>query len=249
MPVVPMKVGGKNVNVVVSKLNKLTPEEMLEEETRERNILLEGANEKVDHAIEAGQWSLYKFWALLAAILCGIIGSFFVIYGLSLTILFNGHPKNYIMAGFGGSLYIPSLYATYLFCCPSKAERERRNRIAEQDKIRKKKSLYDDMMRAAADQRKDENPPSLIRVVGVLRNSRGFPWKEVPCLASTLQNFCEHMEEAVKIPVNRQVVVYKEKELHDLTLHLEHDYKLRRNDKLHVFNRCTTLFLFSLPLS
>lgn len=215
----------------------LTKEQQVAEEKRERNILLEMADEKVAHAIEGGNWSLHKFLTIFVAIVGSVVGTLMIFLGLSLTVLLQGRPKNMILVYVGAIFYLPCCYAFTLFLCVFKSEKERRERITKNVKITKKKTLYDDMIRAAAAQKVDENPPSLIRVVGVRPNSKLGPLREIPCLATTLGNFCEHMEEALGIPVVQQCITFKGKELRDLSLHLEVDYKLKRNDKLYIFNK------------
>ena len=56
-------------------------------------------------------------------------------------------------------------------------------------------------------------------------------------MATTLYSFCEFVEHDTGLVISQQKILYKGRELYDLSLHLEEDYKLKSNDELHVYNR------------
>ena len=136
------------------KGKELTLEEKIEETKRERTILIGMAEEKLEEAHENALWSFRKYWAFAAAFFCSIIGVFMILFGLAMTVLFETRPKNFVIAGCGGVFFSPWLYYFFLMICPNKQEKERRKMLIQQYKVRKKPSLYNDLLQQAESQRK-----------------------------------------------------------------------------------------------
>lgn len=222
---------------IVPKVRELTLEEKKANTAREREILIERAEEKISEAKESAGWSYHKYFAFVAAFFGSIIGTFMILFGLAKTVLFETFNQNYALAGCGGIFFTPWLYFIYLMFCAGRNERLRRKRINDQQRTRKKPSLFNNLLDEAENQRKNDTKPNLIQLIAVIRGGNGQPQQKYSYAVTTLRTFCEFVEHDTGLPIHRQKILYKGHELIEYDMHMAEDYQLPRNSELHIFNR------------
>lgn len=174
----------------------------------------------------------YKVSYFTAALLFAMAGTLMILVGTSSTVLFAAEPYNPTLIAFGGLFCVPMLIWTKLMWWPSKPERMRRRLLRNERKSSKGPAVkvFDKITESA--RKFAEPPPRRIKVVANVRK------KDIPVVASTWKSFCEEIEHQTGLPIERQIVKFRDEELKiDLKLKMDEDYGLDTGDRLFIYNR------------
>ncbi len=181
-----------------------------------------------DQLFETGKLKLF-----MIALVCSMIGLILIFYGLRMTILFDTYkedPPNYIAVGFGAAFGLPMIYFFSFLCFPNKNQKTARRKIKRERRERKKPSLFNQMVEDAKNA--TEPPPRIIKVIARFRK------KDYEIAGSTWKDFCEEFERRTGLPIERQLIRFKEEDLViDLAKKMDADYGLDNYSKVFIYNK------------
>jgi hypothetical protein len=160
----------------------------LHKDTKEKEVqlLVGSVAEKLVDIFEAEKWEQHKTLVVTIASVTTAMATFMVMYGLALSVLFAGLKLNIAIATVGFFCYLPLCCTCAFLLCPSKKERDRRKVIKTLHKGRQSDKFLHNMMMDAA--RAAKPPDKNVRLVAVVRGSKGFARQEVMFLGTTVRS-------------------------------------------------------------
>lgn len=179
---------------------------------------------RTDEVFELHKWLLFSL-----ATLSGLVGATFILRGLAITPLFD---RYHFQIGFlvaSAPWFIPvCIWFKYLWFPPSE-EKKKRHRMRWDRRDRRKKNFFNDLVEDA--RKANEDPPRKIRILAHIRKH------DIPIVCTTWRQFCEILENNAGIPIERQLIRYKDDDLNiDLRKNLyDPEYGLTDNNRLHIY--------------
>lgn len=198
---------------------------------KETQFVLTNITHRLNVLVTQQDHDRFAIYYLILALLSGSVGTVLVLYGMRKSILFDfydGH--DYVAFGFGVFFFVPCfLWLVFLFC-PTKSERELRRKLQNEDRDRKKPTLFNEMVNRA--KKFSEPPTRKIRVDVIFRK------KTYHVTASTMRDFCESVESQTGLPIERQLVRHFDEDLEVILEHkLDEHYHLDNGATLYVYNK------------
>ena len=198
---------------------------------KERQFVIKKINNKLKIISFEEKFQIHKWILFVVGICFALAGTVLILYGLHLTVFFEMYQNISIPAIiFGGLFMIPlAVWISFLFF-PNSEEKKKRNKIYADHMERKKATFFNKMTEEAAE---FATPPD--RVLKVTAHIRK---KNYPVRATTWFQFCEAVEKATGLFVERQLIRFKDEDLKitDLTDKLE-KFGINDGDVLYVYNR------------
>jgi len=177
-------------------------------------------------------FQIYKWVLFIVGFSFALGGVVLICFGLHITVFFQQFQTiNYAALVFGGLFMIPLLiWLSFLFR-PNPEERMKRKKIYADLRERKKPTFFNQMVKDAAIHA--EPPVRVLHVVAHIRK------KDYQIHCSNWSQFCEEIQKATGLPIERQLIRFKDEDLHitDLTKKLDVDYGIDDGDRLFVYNR------------
>lgn len=172
----------------------------------------------------------YKVQMFTFALLFLLAGVILFLFGTSTTVLFEEQKFNPTAIAFGGLFCLPMIVWMKYMTCPPKPEHQRRKSLKQERRASKGPKVFEKLVKAA--QKFAEPPPRRIKVSAIVRKV------EYKISASTWKSFCEEIEHQTGLPIERQIVKFRDEELKiDLKLKLDEHFGLDTGDRLYVYNR------------
>jgi hypothetical protein len=160
-----------------------------------------------------------------------MIGLMLILFGLGQTVFFETYDFNFIPIIFSFFFFLPCGFWVYYLCTPDKKEAEERRRIFIERRNRRKPTLFNELVENA--KKANEPPPKKIRVLAHVRK------KDYPIIACTMKDFCELVENATGLPIERQLLRFNDEDIiiKHLNMKLEDDFGVRENNRIYVYNK------------
>jgi hypothetical protein len=175
-------------------------------------------------------FSTYKVKMFTVVLVCLLGGILLLLLGTHSTVLFQEYKFNPTAVVIGAFLCVPMLIWVGYMIYPPRLEHQRRRIIKVERKAGTAANLYETIAEQA--RKHAEPPPRRIKVYARLRK------KDHVIIASTWQEFCEALENQTGLPVEQQIIKYRDEELQiDFKLRLDENYRLDNGDRLYIYNR------------
>lgn len=204
----------------------------LTRQEKEIKHMLKLIHHRLSFLAQQQQFDAHHLKLFLIALIFTSGGIVLLLFGFRLTVLFNTYEKDNIPAiCFGFLLQIPMFTWLNYYFNPNKEERLKRKILKAAKQERQKPSLFNDLIEEA--KKATAPPPRKIRIIFTLRK------KDYPVLATNLKELCEGIENATGLPIERQLIRYRDDDINmdDLTKKLDIDLHMEDNDQVFVYNK------------
>lgn len=174
----------------------------------------------------------------MIAFLSTLVSVVLFLYGFELTPVFQGMGGSWPAVYAAGVFTIPLFYwfltlyiLPHVCCCIEryKKEKEKRNEMHRLRRERKKKSLFNDMLKEA----EEKSKPPIKKITVVAKMYLSYYRVRV----ATLEDFQIELAKLTGLEPHRQLIKLKGKEIHFPELRLDDGYGINEYDELEVFNK------------
>lgn len=199
---------------------------------KEINFLMQNVENRLTSLKIDVTYETYKVITFFGGLLSAIFGIMLVCLGFHVTPLFNKYQNDNIAAIFFGCCFcVPIIYWFVFVFLPKDKEKAKRRKIHRDRRERRKPTLFNEMVDEA--KKKATPPPRKIKVLAHVRKH------DYPITCSTWKEFCELLENATGLPVERQLIRYQDEDLEiNLAMKLdEPPYNLDNGYRLHIYNK------------
>lgn len=197
---------------------------------KETYYVVKDINKRLSALKAEETFETFKVKLFTIAFLFMLAGILLILVGTHTSVLFAEQPFDPVAVAFGGLFCVPIIVWMKFMFVPSQPEALKRKSIKMERRGSKGPKLYQQITEAA--RKYAEPPPRRIKVTAVVRK------KEYPVVASTWKSFCEEIEHQTGLPIERQIVKFRDEELKiDLKLKLDEHYGLDTGDQLYIYNR------------
>lgn len=198
---------------------------------KEREFVVNKIDKKLKVIGMEEQFQLHKWILFVIGLAFALAGVVLVLYGFHTTVFFEMYQQINIVAIVFGVLFTIPLFVWLVFLYfPNSEEKKNRRRIHIEHIERKKDTFFNKMAKEAEQY---ATPPD--RVLEVIAHVRK---KNYPIKCTSWWQFCNGVEKATGLPVERQLIRFNEEDLEilDLKVKLE-DCGITDGDKLYIYNR------------
>jgi hypothetical protein len=227
-----------NVGVAVEtkqEENESTSRPSLFTKDKQVDLVLKNVNEQLKETEVEVEWETKKFCYISMSVILFIIATMMFIFGLGDAGFLKAEKINPALLTFGLLFYFPTFYLFKILFFPNLENRRKRQEIYQKSKVRQKSAL----LQVFKDEEKGDDAeifPDLLKIFGVVRGGNGRPKFILPMDVSNLYDFCCHIENETGLPIDQQIIKFNGQELDDIGVSF-HDYGVRNNDILYVYNR------------
>ena len=198
---------------------------------KEREFVVNKIEKKIKVIGMEEKFQLHKWILFVIGLAFALAGVVLVLYGFHATVFFQMYQQVNIAAIVFGVLFTIPLFVWLVFLYfPGSEEKKNRRRI-HIDHLERKKDTFFNKMAKEAEQ--NATPPD--RVLEIIAHVRK---KNYPIKCTSWWQFCNAVEKATGLPVERQLIRFHDEDLEilDLKVKLE-DCGINDGDKLYIYNR------------